>query len=87
MNFIKIPLRQQSAGAVVTVTLQGVESDVFLVDRQNLVAFESGRDFRYVGGHYNQSPVQLAVPSPGDWTAILVPIGGTVRASASVLAA
>lgn len=56
MNFLKFPLHDQRAGATATVTLDGVESDVFLVDGANLRAFERGRDFHYHGGHFNQSP-------------------------------
>jgi hypothetical protein len=88
MNFLKFPLNHQSAGAVVEVTLSGVESDVFLVDPPNLAAMEGGRQFSYHGGHYKQSPVRLVVPHSGIWTAIVVPgAGGTVHASARIVAA
>lgn len=88
MNFLKFPLHHQDSGSVAVVTLEGVESDVFLVDSSNLRAFEQGRDFRYYGGHYQQSPARLTVPNAGDWTAVVVPgAGGSVRASVRVLAA
>lgn len=88
MNFLKFPLNQQSAGAVVEVTLAGVESDVFLVDPSNLRAMEGGRRFRYHGGHFKGSPVRLKVPESGNWTVVVVPgAGGTVRASVRVKAA
>jgi hypothetical protein len=41
--------------------------------------------FRGYGGHYNQSPVRLQVPSAGHWNAVVIPSGGTVRASVSVV--
>ena len=86
MNFVKFPLHTQNAGAIVEVTLSGVESDVFLVDPSNLRAMESGRQFSYTGGHYKQSPVRLSIPARGDWTAVVVPgAGGTVRATVRVL--
>jgi hypothetical protein len=85
MNYLKFPLNHQHAGAVVEVTLQGVESDVFLVDPANLSNMENGRSFNYHGGHYKQSPVKLSVPASGDWTVVVVPgQGGQVRASVSV---
>lgn len=85
MNYLKFPLNRQNTGAVVDVTLQGVESDVFLVDPSNLAAMEGGRSFNYQGGHYKQSPVRLVIPYSADWTVVVVPgEGGQVRASVSV---
>ncbi len=87
MNYLTFPLSYQDAGAVVVVTLSGVESDVFLVDRSNLSSFQHGDRFTYVGGHYAKSPVRLHVPSANDWTAVVIPgRGGTVQASVRVIA-
>jgi hypothetical protein len=88
MNFLKFPVGNADPGTVVVITLQGVESDVFLVDDANLGCFERGQSFQYTGGHYRQSPARLRVPSHGNWTAIVVPSpGGQVSASAQVIAA
>jgi hypothetical protein len=88
MNYLKFPLNHQKTGAVVEVNLDGVESDVFLVDNSNLSKFERGSQFGYVGGHYARSPVRLQVPSSNNWTAIVIPgVGGRVRASVRVIAA
>lgn len=87
MNYLKFPLGWQEAGAVAVATLQGVESDVFLVDSFNLSAFERGRQFQYHGGHQRRSPVRLVVPSVGDWTVVVIPTGGRVEARVEVLAA
>jgi hypothetical protein len=85
MNFLKFPLRFQTGGQVMVATISGVESDVFLVDDSNFRSFESGRDFRYFGGHYKRSPIRLQVPNSGNWTAVVIPgAGGTVRASVRV---
>jgi hypothetical protein len=46
---------------------------------------QSGRSFRYHGGHFKASPVRLGVPHHGDWTAVVTPTGGHVSASARVL--
>lgn len=86
MNFLKFTLGYQGGGRVVEANLSGVESDVFLVDDSNLRSFESGSDFRYFGGRYKQSPVRLQIPSPGHWTAVVMPgPGGAVSASVRVL--
>lgn len=88
MNFLKFSLGYLNSGAVVVTTLDGVESDVFLVDPSNLLDFEGGRSFRYTGGHYKSSPVRLQVPTSGHWTAVVVPgVGGRVQASVEVIAA
>ena len=88
MNFLKFSLGYLSGGALVVTTLDGVESDVFLVDPSNLLDFERGRSFSYTGGHYKSSPVRLRVPTAGQWTAVVVPgVGGQVQASVEVVAA
>jgi hypothetical protein len=61
MNFRKYSLGHLEPGRVVAATLSGVESDVFLVDDVNLRSFESGRAFRYFGGHYRPSPIQSQI--------------------------
>lgn len=88
MNYLKFPLQHQKGGAIVEVSLTGVESDVFLVDYANLSAFERGGQFSYFGGHYQGSPVRIRIPSSGTWTAVVIPSpGGMVQASAKVLLA
>ena len=87
MNFIKFPIGYRSGGETVTVTLQGVESDVMLMNDSNLSSFASGRQATYYGGHATSSLVQLSVPSPGSWNVVVVPgLGGTVRASVAIAA-
>jgi hypothetical protein len=86
INFLEFPLNYQNAGATVEVTLQGVESDVFLVDNANLSSFKRGRQFTYQGGHYKKSPVVLGVATSGTWTVVVIPgPGGRVSASVRVL--
>ena len=87
MNYLKFPLHYQNAGVTAEVTLQGVESDVFLVDSANLSSFERGDQYKYHGGHYKSSPVRLRIPSNGTWTAVIVPVGGNVRAAVRIIAA
>lgn len=87
MQYRKWSLGHLSGKAIVQVVLRGAESDVFLTDDANLRKFERGEDFRYYGGHYQQSPVRLSPPSGGSWTAVVIPTGGHVEASVQVLAA
>lgn len=86
MNYLSFPVGLAEPGSVVQVTLSGCESDVFLVDEFNLSKMKRGQDFQYVGGHYNRSPVQLTVPSQANWTAVVIPTGGRVNASARLVA-
>lgn len=70
---------------VVHVELSGTESDVFLADTANYHAFRQGGSFRYTGGHYRCSPVDLVPPHAGHWYVVIMPKGGRVSASVSVL--
>ena len=86
MNFLEYSLGYRDAGAVAVVTLEGVESDVFLVDDINLQAYKTGGRVEYFGGHYKQSPVRLVVPRAGYWHAVVTPgLGGSVRAGVVVV--
>jgi Domain of unknown function (DUF1883) len=84
VRYLKFELSHQDRGAVVEVSLAGSASDVFLVDSMNFSKFERGATFTYFGGHYDRSPVVLQVPSPGTWTAVVIPQGGSVRAGAKI---
>jgi hypothetical protein len=88
MSYLKFALNHQSAGAVVEVTMSGVESDVLLMDSSNLSSFERQGRYTYFGGHYKSSPVRIKVPTSGTWTVVVVPgAGGRVTASVRVMAA
>ena len=86
MNYLTFPVGHCRQGTTVEVTLQGSESDVFLVDAMNLSAFQRGGNFQYWGGHYRSSPVRLAVPHFGSWTVVVIP-SGYVEAAVRVFAA
>jgi Domain of unknown function (DUF1883)/TIR domain len=81
-QYIYNDLGQCQAGTRVKVTLSGSAANVFLVDSSNYSNYRTGRDFRYTGGMFTQSPVILTVPSPGHWYGIvdLRGLGGRVNA-------
>ena len=81
MNYLKFSLHLENASTVVEVTLNGVESDVFLVDDSNLANLERGGQYTYFGGHFKASPVILRAPSGGSWTVVVIPLGGRVEAT------
>jgi hypothetical protein len=89
INFIQYPLNHCTAGTAVEVTLQGVESDVFLVDSSNFSSFKRSASYTRYGGRTKKSPVTLVVPSSGTWTAVVIPggVGQRVRATFRVLSA
>lgn len=75
MEYLDYDLGFRESGDVAVVTLRGTEANVGLVDQVNFQAYRSGRDYRYVGGHYNRSPIRLGVPHSGHWH-IVVDLGG-----------
>jgi hypothetical protein len=87
MNFNYWDLRQQPAGAIVEVTLQGNAANVRLFDSSNFNSFKAGRRATGFGGHATRSPVRLQVPRSGHWY-LVVDYGGYAgrgRAAVQVL--
>lgn len=86
MKFAYKDLGHQHAGAVVTVNLEGSAANVVLLDARNFRQYRAGQPFRYSGGHYRRSPVELEIPCDGHWYAILDLGGfpGRVRGAVSV---
>jgi hypothetical protein len=89
MNYLHSDLGSLRAGQVVQARLRGTEANVFLVDPMNLANYRNGRDYRYFGGHFKNSPCHVTVPHDGHWRLIidLGGFGGQVQAEVSVLAA
>ena len=87
MNFLHRDL-QLTEGDVVEVTLDHA-ANVQLLDAANYEQYAQGKPYRYHGGYAKDSPVNLAVPSPGRWHLVVDLGGGTgsVRASYRVLSA
>ena len=60
----------QSGSLSVRVNLKNA-SNVFLVDQQNFNLYKSGQDYRYFGGYYEQTPVNITVNGAGRWFLIV----------------
>lgn len=75
------PLKYQSAGKVVQVDLSHA-SDVFLVDQTNYNSYSRGSQFKYYGGHYKSTPVQISIPRSATWYVV---VNGARKASVQVL--
>ena len=66
----QIPYCDSNGVVSVTVQLQHA-SNVFLVDQQNFNAYRSGQSFRYIGGFYDHTPIQLRANGVGRWYLII----------------
>ena len=85
MDFLHNDLGYLNGNEVVEVTLANA-ANVKLLDSSNFIAYRSGNQHRYFGGHVNRSPFRLAVPGPGHWH-VAIDLGGhagNVRAGVRV---
>ena len=60
----QIPYAESNGILSVEVMLKNA-ADVFLVDSSNFQKYKSGRQFKYYGGHYTQTPVRISVSGNG----------------------
>ncbi|ATO43384.1 DUF1883 domain-containing protein [Loigolactobacillus coryniformis] len=68
---MEIPYYDNPSGQLsVRVELQHT-ADVYLLDQSNFNAKQAGRDFRYFGGNYSQTPVNITVTGAGRWYLIV----------------
>lgn len=84
MNYLRFPVGNAAPGTAVRVDLSGNQAEVMLMDSANFSRFQrdgSGRGFRRVFG---TSPMFFTVPSLGSWYVVVIPLGGTTRASVNV---
>lgn len=75
-------------GDAIEVTLDAA-ANVQLLDPANFAAYKDGRQYRYHGGYFRQSPVELVIPNTGRWH-VVVDLGGMagrVRASVRLIKA
>ena len=70
MNYSYYDLGQRKRGQTVEVSISAA-ANVFLVDSANYSSFRAGRDFRYFGGLFKQTPVPLTIPSDGHWWVVI----------------
>ena len=74
-GYLYFELGYQSQGSIAVVTLRGTEANVQLLDSANYQNYKAGRQFRYYGGHYKQSPARISIPHSGMWY-VVVDMGG-----------
>ena len=87
VKFNDYDLGYRSAGSVVEATLSGNAANVRLLDSSEFQSYKSGRQHRYYGGHYTQSPVRIQIPYNGNWH-VVIDLGGyagSVQSSVRVL--
>jgi Domain of unknown function (DUF1883) len=84
-QFVKYDLGHLNGGELVTVTIRE-RANVRLFDSSNLRLYERGQRFHFTGGQALRSPVQLRVPSAGNWHVVLDLGGasGTIHANVTV---
>lgn len=66
----KIPFADSDGFLSVEVHLQHA-ADVFLVDSINYQHYKAGRRFKYFGGKYTRTPVNISVEGTGRWYLIV----------------
>lgn len=66
----KIPYADSNGHLSVEVHLQ-TASNVFLVDSINYKKYISGQSFKYYGGYYKRTPVNISVSGSGRWYLIV----------------
>lgn len=67
---MKIPYADSTGVLSVEVKLQHV-ADVYLVDSINYRKMNAGQNFKYYGGHYSKTPVNITVNGTGRWYLIV----------------
>lgn len=67
---VKIPYAESNGSLSVKVNLKNA-ADVFLVDSANYRKYKSGQKFKYFGGHYTRTPVNISVSGAGRWYLIV----------------
>lgn len=66
----KIPFADSNGSLSVEVHLQHA-ADVFLVDSLNYQNYKAGRRFKYFGGNYTRTPINISVNGTGRWYLIV----------------
>lgn len=61
-------------GDIVHVTID-TQANVMLLDSIDYMNYRGGKQFHYHGGHYDRSPINIAVPSTGHWY-VVIDLGG-----------
>lgn len=89
MNFTHYDLGYRKGGEVVQVTLSGSAANVRLMNSSDFSSYKNGRSHHYIGGLAKRSPINLQIPSSGNWhvTVDMAGLRGTVRSGIRMLPA
>ncbi|MFT8412130.1 MAG: DUF1883 domain-containing protein [Schleiferilactobacillus perolens] len=68
---MQVPYVDNPGGQVSVKVELHHSANVFLVDEMNYRLYQEGADFKYYGGHYDQTPVTISVSGPGRWYLIV----------------
>jgi hypothetical protein len=66
----QIPYADSNGFLSVEVNLRH-SADVFLVDSNNYRKMNAGQSYKYFGGHYTRTPVNISVNGAGRWYLIV----------------
>ena len=87
MNYLHYEV-QAGPNNVIQVTLDfGKQANVMLLDESNFQSYKHGTTFKYFGGLYRVSPVNLRAPRQSKWH-VVIDLGGyagSVSASVRVI--
>ena len=86
MNYLQFDLGQLSSGDVVEVTLTNA-ANVKLMNSSNFSSYRNGRRHNFYGGLAKATPLQLQIPSSGQWHVAvdMAGLSGSTNASVRVL--
>jgi hypothetical protein len=68
---VQIPYTDTNGSLSVKVQLQHA-ANVFLVDSSNYQKYKARQPYKYFGGHYKTTPVNISVTGAGRWYLIVV---------------
>jgi hypothetical protein len=75
------------SGDVIETVLTGNAANVRIMDDLNFQNYQTGKPYRFYGGHFTRSPAVITVPA-GTWNVVVDlegTTGGTVNAAVRVL--
>ena len=86
MKFVHHDLGVRQKGSVIEISFAMDIAKVQLLDDINFANFKKGRNYNYIGGLSEKSPVRLSIPYSGNWHVIVdSPSGGNIQSVVRLL--